>query len=306
MKCTLCKKEAVYESKYSGSFLCDSHLIESVERRVRSEIRKQTDLNSGKARIAVAISGGKDSSVTLHILHKVLSERRNTELYAVTVDEGISGYRNSGIESASRLCRDLGIEHRMLSFDEIYGTTLDSLVEKDKETIPCSHCGPMRRNVMNKLAESVDADYLALGINLDDYSQSVLMNVVKGDYDRMIRMAPHSEIKSGLIRRILPLIRIPEKEVMLYAILSGIPFDSSWCPYAGRAQRNSFREAVEKFEEEFPGSRFAMLKFAERLRRSEERESERNGAGFGKCRICGNPSSSEVCPVCRRLEEISG
>lgn len=276
--------------------------MESIEKRVRAEIRKQMSLGSGKTRIAVAISGGKDSSVTLFILNRILSERKNTEIIAVTVDEGIAGYRNAGIESAAKLCSELGIEHSILSFSDVYGITLDSLVRKDQETIPCSHCGPMRRTLMNRLAENVEADYLALGLNLDDYSQSVLMNVVRGDYERMLRMAPHEEQKDGLVRRVLPLIRVPEKEVLLYAILSGIPYDSNWCPYFAKAQRNSFREAIEKFEDEFPGSRFAILKFAEKLRettRNHPRKQE-----VGKCSICGNPSNSEICPVCRKIKAL--
>lgn len=304
MKCTKCVKEAIYESKYSGSMLCGDHLIQSIEKRVRAEIRKQLDLGSRKTRIAVAISGGKDSSVTLHILNKILSKRRSTEIFAVTVDEGIDGYRDNGIKSAEKLCRELDIEHSVLSFREIYGNTLDSIVEKDPETIPCSHCGPMRRNVMNALAQKVEADYLALGINLDDYSQSVLMNVVRGDYDRMVRMAPHEYIKEGLVRRFLPVIRVPEKEMLLYAILTGITYDSGWCPYFERAQRNSFREAVEKFEDEFPGSRFAILNFAEKLKSHAADSGILNGNSIGKCIVCGNPSSSEICPVCMKLEEV--
>lgn len=300
MKCNNCSEEAVYDSKYSGTQLCGKHLKESIEKRVRSEIRKQMSLGNEHTKIAVAISGGKDSSVVLYLLNKILKERRNTEIVAVTVDEGIEGYRNNGLESASRLCSNLGIEHRVLSFEQEYSTTLDTIVENDPETIPCSHCGPMRRTVMNKLAEEVNADYLVLGINLDDYTQSVLMNVVRGDYDRMLRMAPHDTEKEGLVRRALPLIRIPEKEVLLYAILSGIEYDSGWCPYFKRAQRNSFREAVEKFEEEFPGSRFAILNFAEKLRAAGVQQEVK----MKKCRICGNPSSSDICPVCRKLSAV--
>ncbi len=301
MKCSLCKREAVYEARYSGSSLCEIHLRESVERRVRSEIRKQAGLGSSRTTIAVAVSGGKDSSVALYLMHKILSKRKNTEIFAVTVDEGINGYRDSGIESARKLCDRLGIEHNVLSFRETFGSTLDEIVEKDQETIPCSHCGPMRRDVMNRLAEEVEADYMALGINLDDYAQSVLMNVVKGDYERLIRMAPHENMREGMVRRILPLIRIPEKEAVLYAILSGIEYDHGWCPYFERAQRNSFRETVEKFEDEYPGSRFAILNFSEKLRKNSSLHSD---GEIGKCTICGRPSSSEMCPVCRRMEKL--
>ena len=88
-------------------------------------IRGQIDFSKGKVKISVAISGGKDSSVTLFLMHKILSERRNLELTAFTVDEGIEGYRSSGLEKAEKLSKTLGIKHEVISYKENYGYTLD-------------------------------------------------------------------------------------------------------------------------------------------------------------------------------------
>lgn len=296
MKCSRCTEDAVYEAKYSGEMLCGRHLIESVEKRIKKEIREQIDFLPGGTRIAVATSGGKDSSATLFSLNRILGNRRDVTITAFTVDEGISGYRDSGLENARSLCTELGISHTVLSFKDAYGTTMDEIVKENDEVIPCARCGPMRRQLMNTQSLNLDADYVALGINLDDYAQSIMMNVARGDVDRMARMAPHSREKEGLVRRILPLRRIPEKEVVLYALLNSIKFDSSWCPYYSRAQRNTFREVIEMLEERTPGASFSILNFLDGIRPSlMESVGE---AALNRCKICGQPTSREICATC--------
>ncbi len=303
MKCSLCGRNAIYEARYSGSRLCGEHLSRSVERRVRQEIRKQLKVGNRKTRISVAISGGKDSSVTLYLLHRILSERKNIEISSFTVDEGIKGYREAGIESSRKLASSLGVEHEVISYSEKFRHTMDEIVSTDGgSTIPCSHCGPMRRQLMNVLSEKQDADYVALGINLDDYAQSILMNVAKGDVQRMARMAPHSRTQGGLVPRIIPLRRIPEKEVMLYAVVNGIGFEGGWCPYYSQASRNKFRSIVSNLEEDTPGTKFAIVNFYDSVKESISGKFPQKG--LGKCEKCGSPTASDICSVCADLERF--
>ncbi len=296
MKCSRCNIEAVYEAKYSGEMLCGKHLEESVEKRIKKEIREQVQFQEGGTRIAVAISGGKDSSVTLYALNSIFKDRKDVQISAFTIDEGIKGYRDSGLENSANLCMELGIPHSVISFSDMFETTMDQVVKDKPDVIPCSRCGPMRRQLMNIESSNLNADYVALGINLDDYSQSILMNVARGDVERMARMAPHHSKKDGLTRRILPLRRIPEKEVVLYALLKGIKFDSSWCPYYAKAQRNTFREILETLEERTPGASFSILRFADGIRPALEYAI--GPANVNRCKICGQPTSREICTTC--------
>ncbi|MEM0155791.1 MAG: TIGR00269 family protein [Thermoplasmataceae archaeon] len=302
MQCSLCGGKAVYEAKYNGTYLCRHHFSDSVERRFKHELPRQIDLSKPEIKISVAISGGKDSSVTLYLLNKFLGKRKNVSLTAFTIDEGIAGYRNSGLESARTLCSDLGISHSTVSFEEAFGRTMDEIVKIDGKITPCSHCGPMRRKLMNLQSLVNGSDYVALGINLDDYAQSILMNVVKGDYERMIRMAPHKIKKDGLVRRIVPLRRVPEKEVALYAVLNGIKFDGGWCPYYERAQRNIYRDIVTDLEERTPGSKFAISNFLDELR--DHVADNRLPAEMKRCVRCGSPTTGELCAVCSQIENI--
>ncbi len=304
MKCSICNNKAVYEAKYSGSFLCKKHFIEFVEKRVKREIREQVKLKGRELTISVGISGGKDSSVTLYLLNKILSERRNVKIRAFTVDEGIDGYRNTGLEKARKLCKSLNIEHETISFEENYGYTMDKIMKIDKKTISCSHCGPMRRQLMNNISLYDNSDYVALGINQDDYAQSILMNVVKGDVSRYIRMAPHDYIREGLVPRILPLRKIPEKEVVLYAILNNIDYDTNWCPYYNMAQRNTFRDIVDKLENETPGSKYAIIKFFDKTRKPLKEYYKNDDIKLNKCKICGTPTPEDICEVCKDIKEL--
>ncbi|MCL4358976.1 MAG: TIGR00269 family protein, partial [Candidatus Thermoplasmatota archaeon] len=195
-----------------------------------------------------------------------------------------------------------GVEHRTLSFKEAFGMTMDEIVRKDPETIPCSHCGPMRRKLMNLESLEYASDYVALGINLDDYAQSILMNVVKGDFERMMRMAPHSMRKEGLVRRIVPLRRILEKEVMLYAVLNRVGFDGGWCPFYERAQRNSFRSMVTEMEEQNPGAKFAIANFLDEMR--DHIAASGGKIVMRKCVRCGAPTTGDFCSVCTSLEAM--
>src|SRR6058998_3691519 len=195
------------------------------------------------------MSGGKDSSTTAALLAKFLENRRGVELVGVTIDEGIASYRPQGIDYARRLCARLGIEHRVLAYADTVGHAMDEVVVVDPEAIPCSYCGPFRREALNRSAREVGADYVATGLNLDDTAQSILMNVARADLDRLARLGPHEVRQDGLVPRLQPLRTIPEKEVYLYAMLRGIPFHDATCPYAERAQRGRFSSIVAQLEE---------------------------------------------------------
>ena len=155
---------------------------------------------------------------------------------------------------------------------------------------------------MNRVSEYQRGDFVALGINLDDYAQSIMMNVAKGDVQRMARMAPHTRPQEGLTPRVLPLRRIPEKEVMLYAVVNGIKFEGGWCPYYAQANRNKFRSLVSDLEEESPGTKFAIVNFLESIRKSLHDSFE--PVELKKCKSCGSSTTSEICVVCRDLESL--
>ena len=293
MRCDHCSREAVTLIRYNGSHLCDEHFISYVEKRVKKEIRKQIDIRPGDV-IAAAVSGGKDSMVTLHILDRVFGERKDVSLCAVSVDEGIEGYRPPSLDIVKRFCGERGITSYVRSFSEM-GMEMDRVASAAGENSPCTYCGVFRRKLMNDQARTAGAKYLATGHNLDDMAQSVMMNFVRGDIERLARLGPHTKVQPGLIPRFHPLRLIPEKESLLYAIVSGIPFWDGECPYHMRALRNQYRDVVDQLEDRSPGTKFSMISSYDALKPLLAEHFP--PSGLRAC-SCGEPTLGERCKAC--------
>jgi len=293
MKCDQCSSEAVTLIRYNGSHLCGEHFRTYVERRVKKEIRKQIDVHSGDV-IAVAVSGGKDSMVTLHILNEVFGERKDISLCAISIDEGIEGYRPPSLDIVRDFCSEHGIAFYVRSFSEL-GAEMDRVASVTGDNSPCTYCGVFRRKLMNDQARIVGAKYLATGHNLDDMAQSVMMNIVRGDVERLARLGPHTKIQPGLIPRFHPLRLIPEKESLLYAIVTGIPFWDGECPYYMEALRNQYRDIVDQLEDRSPGSKFSILASYDTLRPILSEHFP--PSGLHSC-SCGEPTLGEKCKAC--------
>jgi uncharacterized protein (TIGR00269 family) len=298
VRCSTCDEPAVVDQPYRGSHACRRHFLGSVEARIRAEFHRQLPRFRGGT-IAVALSGGKDSAVALTAAHQYFSRRPTVRLVALTVDEGIDGYRSATVVAAQKLTERLGVEHRVVRAEAVLGTTTDRAAQALPGTIPCSFCGVWRRRLLNQSARDVHAERLVLGFNLDDLAQTVLMNLVRGDLDRIGRMAPHRRRQPGMVPRVAPLAQIPEREVFLYAHLTGLPFDHGECPHAGRATRNIFRDVVWQLEEALPGTRQALLRTREQLLDRIPLDGPAESAR--QCRLCGEASSGEVCRSCSYL-----
>ena len=300
MRCSKCSAPAVTYIRYNGSHLCPAHLLEYVERRVKKEVRSQLRLE-GEMHIAVGASGGKDSQTALFLLTEILGRRRNVRVTAITVDEGIAGYRPETVPKVRELCRELGVEHVVVSFEEVAGLSLDTMVARTDAREACTYCGVFRRRCLNITARELGVDVLALGHNLDDMAQSVLMNITRGDVERLARLGPHAHAQPGLVPRIMPLRTVPEKETYLYALLSGLPFSDAECPYAVHALRNEYRQIIDGMEHRHPGTRHAILGSYDRLRPLMREDFPQ--AKLLEC-ACGEPTLNERCMACEMLERL--
>lgn len=300
-KCDKCRAKAAVFIRYSGGHLCPGHFCEFVEKRVKHELRRQLSLEGGE-RIAVAVSGGKDSTVALFLMHRILGSRRNLQICAVTVDEGIAGYRESSIPIVARNCRDLGVEHLVVSFKELYGCTMDQISAEHRDLSTCSYCGVLRRAAMNRAARDWRATHLATGLNLDDTAQSILMNISRGDIERLARLGPHKRVQAGLIPRVQPLRMIPENETMLYALFNSLEFHDLECPYAPEALRNTYRSVIAQLEDKYPGTRHSILRSYDEM--LPALESLYPPAKLRVCQ-CGEPTVASVCKSCELIRSLN-
>ncbi len=300
--CDKCNRRSVSFIRYSGAHLCREHFFDFVEKRVKHELRRQVTLG-GRERIAIAVSGGKDSTVALHLSARMLGAVRGLELAAITVDEGITGYRPSSIPIVRSNCDLLGIEHIVVSFEDLFGMTMDSIAAKNRELATCGYCGVLRRAAMNRAARAWKATHLVTGLNLDDSAQSIMMNFARGDVERLARLGPHRSVQPGLVPRLQPLRTIPESETTLYAMLKGYRYHDLECPYASEALRNDYRGVLADLEDKHPGTRHSILRSYDDLRPALERCFP--PAVLKKC-SCGEPAVSGKCKACELLGSLSG
>lgn len=307
--CSKCDDPAVTRLRYAGTSLCREHFLRFFNDRARRELAQEGRLPEG--RTAVALSGGKDSVAMLHFLRETTRDNPRIELVAITVDEGIAGYRDSSLAICKQVTTEWGVPWFVVKTKDLAGYSIDEYAAGDKgprgnapshEPRPaCGPCGVFRRTGLNRLAQDVGAKAVVTGHNLDDQAQTVLMNHLKGDLDRLARLAPHTDADAArhpnLVRRLMPFRNIPEKEVLLYAVLHGLPLHhEAECPYAARSHRFALRDVLMKLEETTPGTRHALVRGAERLKPILHAALPQ--LPVVSCPECGEPTSGAVCVAC--------
>ena len=304
--CSKCGKPAVYLRRYTAEQLCGPCLVQTTLDRVRRTINRQKMLEEDD-RIVVAISGGKVSAVLLHTLHKIESNFPKSELVPVTIDEGIKGYRDKALNAAKELTKSLDLDLEIVSFKDLFGHSLDELVKlrTDKSLGACSYCGVFRRRALNEAAEKLEADVIAVGHNLDDEAQTVLMNIMRGDSRRIARTnVPRSRSIEGLVPRVKPLTELSERDIVAYSHHLNLVYHDVPCPYAGEAYRNDLKSFLNDMEHKRPGTLLAILRSAEAM--TEALLASPSDWTLEKCEKCGSPSPSKTCKACKMLEEIRG
>lgn len=250
-----------------------------------------------KERVAVGLSGGKDSVLTLHLLVE-LRDELDFELVAVSIDEGISGYRGEGINAARVNAAKLGVELVEGSFKEEFGFTLDQAAGLYQSA--CIPCGVFRRQLLNKLSYELGADKLATGHNLDDEIQSFLMSFAKADFRRFSKFGPKLDrIHPKLVPRIKPLWKIPEKDVGIWAIMNKVDVHFAECPYSHTSLRAKVKNYLNELESKRQGTKLSILESFSKTFKFQKKEII-----MGVCSKCGEPTSLNICKACEMVEEI--
>lgn len=305
MQCGFCgNKNVFYKRLCEGIYFCQRCFKKSIEEKVRRAISKHSML-SYDDHVAVAVSGGKDSLSLLYILNKLSKKFPQSKISAITIDEGIESYRDEAIKLAKDFCDKLEIKQIVLSFKELFGITLDELIKEKKSTqSECSYCGILRRRAIDQAGKVVGADKVATAHNLDDEIQTFMLNIFHGGVERITRSAYSAYfVKNGFVRKIKPMCEIYEKEIALYAFLTNTKFQSIPCPYAYSSLRNDMRSIINNMEENHPGIKYTLFGSKEKLANTLDINLE--NSELKTCDICGFPTSSKICEVCKILKNES-
>lgn len=302
--CSKCQKEeSLYYRAHSGEYLCKKCFLRSIESKAAKTISKYSMIEYGD-KVAVGVSGGKDSLSLLYILKMLFDQHPNNgnELVAVTVDEGIKGYREESLQIVKDFCTQLRIESKILSYQSLFGIDMDQAIiqRSSKKKSSCSMCGTFRRRAIDIAAETVEADIVATAHNMDDQLQTFMINLLAGDVERIgwIYPEPVQYTQTGM-KKVKPFVEIYEYEIAFYALQRDIPFQSEECPYMHESIRTDLREFFNRLEKDHPGIKYnaytSMTKISKVLRSNMPPPETK------KCSRCGRVSTGDICSVCKTL-----
>ena len=317
MDCTTCDREAVLHAAYSGAHLCERHLRASVEKRVRRRIREDGLVGDDATpedpeTWLLGLSGGKDSVVLGSILAETFAADPRIELVALTIHEGIEGYRDESLDAASAFAERADIPHEVVTYAEEFDLEMDRVVEKDPENLAaCAYCGVFRRELLAEYADAYGADKLLTGHNLDDEAQTALMNFLEGDvaqmakhFDASLGPFPERTTTTEFVPRAKPLGDVPEKEVALYAHLADLPVHMAECPHSSEAYRGEIRQLLFDLEERHPGTRHSIMAGYEEFAKLAAEAYRGDGPDLGECESCGGPTTHEICRTCQLVGSV--
>lgn len=219
--------------------------VSNLYSKTKLAVMKHNMISSGD-KVAVGISGGKDSLVLLYALHG-LSKQKNYsfEIHPIMVH---MGFDNFNIDKTKEFISSLGLELNVID------TNLGKLIFEDrKEKNPCSLCSKMRRGILNKFLKELGCNKLALGHHQDDIVTTAMMSLLyEGRYHSISPTAYMSKADVTLIR---PLLYVKEREIISLVSDLNIPVADSPCPVDKITKRRQLEGILLNLEKEIPNAR---------------------------------------------------
>lgn len=268
--------------------LCAPCFTATFEAEVAHTVTSTSLFHPGE-RVAIGASGGKDSCVLAAVL-KTLNERHDWQLDLVllSVDEGIQGYRDHSLDAVRRNAEELGLPLHIVSYEQLYGWSMDQVVAQIGKKGNCTYCGVFRRQALDRGAAQLGVRHVVTGHNADDVAETVLMNLLRGDMPRLSRATsiitstpatatdkPLVQLQNGdaesdtpgngtvgitNVKRSKPLMYAYEKEIVLYAHHKKLDYFSTECIYSPEAFRGSARTLIKNLERIRPESILDVVK----------------------------------------------
>lgn len=294
------KKEIVFTLS-CGKKLNEKEFCSYFERKILRTIRK-FGLIKKDDKIAVACSGGKDSTTALYVLNNFCAQRRQ-KIEAIAIDEGIKNYRDRLLERLKEFCKHEKIKLHVFSFKREFGFTLDSMLKKIKKTglSNCYVCSILKRWLLNHKAKQLGFSVIATGHCLDDEAETILLNQFKGNPELLAKLGPSTGIAKvkGFVQRIKPLYLCSEDEIILYAKIKKLPLAFGVCPRRGETFRVEIRNTLAEMEKKHREMKNAIVNsFLQILPFLKQKYA---AFKLKTCKLCREPSSQELCKKCQLL-----
>jgi len=287
--------------------LCKEHYLEWVPEQTERFIKKYR-MFTHEERILVAVSGGKDSLSLWDILHR-LGYQADGLYLGLGIDGGI-GYSRESQRLAEKFAAQRGLTLHIVDIEREYGRSIPVLAGMTPrgQGKPCAVCGLAKRHEMNRVARDLGYDVLATGHNLDDEAAVLFGNTLQWSVEYLLRQGPVLPSSAGLARKVKPLCRFYEREMTAYALLRGIEYIYEECPFAEGATSISYKELLNRLENDRPGAKLTFyLSFLEARRRGlfAEADAPARLQALPPCPQCGQPTSAPgLCSFCRMIQKV--
>jgi len=265
-----------------------------IETKVKQTLKKIK--LSKKEKILVALSGGKDSTLTAYLLKKF-----GYDISGLHINLGMGKYSEDCLNAVEKLCSDLKIKLYVYDIKKEMGSSmcyLRTAIQTKRSLKNCAICGVIKKWIMNKEARRLKFNKIATGHNLDDEAQTFLLNILKG--------SPKLSSNTGaitrnvgnkkFITRIKPLFYVPENEIRKYTQEKKLPVVYQGCPCA----IDSYRIQVRKFLNDLSN------KDKENIMKNFDRVSDKlqklKDVRMNYCEICEEPSRNNICKKCELMK----
>jgi uncharacterized protein (TIGR00269 family) len=277
----------------------DRKQLAAYERKVKKTISDYSLISRGE-RVLVACSGGKDSTTLLYLL-----QRFGYDVEAIAIDLHIGEYSKENIENVKKFCKEHKIKLNLVDLREELGSSICFIrggIQAKKKVSNCNICGAVKRWILNKKAKELRAAKLATGHNLSDESETVVMNLIKGNPELGLGMGPKTGLQSssGFVQRIKPLYFCTNEETAAYSRAMGFPVVYEPCPCSVGVFRRRVRKGLGELEKSYPDIRINLVKNFMGLLPELKKRSASAGA-VNECEQCGEPSRNRICRLCSLL-----
>lgn len=290
MRCKKCRKKAVINLTRHHTAFCrdcfDGFVLDQVRRAIRSHHMLQR-----QDRVAVAVSGGKDSLALWDILLRL-----GWPVVGVHIHLGIGDYSHQSRAMTEQFARQHQGELVVQALEETYGGGVPELAQQSHRPA-CSACGVMKRYNFNRLALDAGCTVLATGHNLDDEAARLLGNVLRWQQDYLDKQSPVlPATQVGFVKKIKPLIRLTEREMAAYCVLRKIDYIVEECPMSRDAKQLVYKDVLNRLEAASPGTKQNF--YMEFLKRNRP-AAETKDLQLKPCEHCGQPTTARVCSHCK-------
>lgn len=201
-------------------------------------------------RIAVGISGGKDSLTLLYALAGLRRFNPNSfHLEAITVDMGFGDFHTEKIQS---LCEELEVHYTVVP------TQISQIIFQDrKESNPCSLCAKMRKGALNEVAKKLNCNKIAYAHHKDDVVETMLLSLIyEGRFHTFSPLTYWDRMDLTLIR---PLLFADEADIIGFQNKYHLPVEKSSCPADGNTKREYVKDLLRTLNQENPGIKQRMF-----------------------------------------------